>query len=80
MVATQQEKVLRILDFVRQQQADRFQRLFATIHVIAEEQVVGFRWKTAVFEQTQQIVVLSVYIPCKSTKLITLTPGYQISI
>lgn len=40
VVATKNEEVLRVLDLERQEQADRFQTLFATIHVVAKEQVV----------------------------------------
>lgn len=46
VIAPQQEEVLRILDFVRQQQADRLQRLFAAIDVITEEQVIALRRKS----------------------------------
>lgn len=60
VVAAQQEEVLRIFDFVRQQQADRLQRLFAAVDVVAQEQIVGLWRKAAVLEQTQQVVVLTV--------------------
>lgn len=64
MVAAQQEKVLRILDLVGEQQADGLQRLFATIDVVAQEQIVGLGRETAVLEQAQEIVVLSVNVAC----------------
>lgn len=35
VIAAQQKEILRILDFVRQQQAYRFQRLFTSIYVVA---------------------------------------------
>lgn len=60
MITTQQEKVFRILYLIRQQQADRFQRLLAPVHVVAQEQVIGFRWEAAVLEQPQQVRVLAV--------------------
>ena len=41
MVSTQQEKVLRILDFVGKQEADYFQWLLASVYVISQEQIVG---------------------------------------
>lgn len=52
VISTQEEKVLGILDLVRQQKTNGFQRLFSSIHVIAQKQVIGFGWKTAVLEQT----------------------------
>ena len=60
VIASQQEEVLRVLDLVCEQQADGFQRLLASVHVVAQEQVVAFRREAAIFEQTQQIVVLAV--------------------
>lgn len=60
MIAPQQEKVLRVFDFVSQQQTDRLQRLLAPVHVIAQEQIVGFGREAPVLEQAQQICVLAV--------------------
>lgn len=60
VIAAQQEEILGIFDFVRQQQAYGFQRLFAAVHVIAQEQVVGLGRVAAELEQPQQVVVLAV--------------------
>lgn len=60
VVAAQDEKVLRVLDLVCEEQADGLEGLLATIDVIAEEEVIGLWGETAVLEQAQQIVVLSV--------------------
>lgn len=62
VVAAQDEEVLRILDLVRQEQADGLQRLLATVDIVAEEQIVGLWWEAAVFEQTEQVVVLAVNV------------------
>jgi len=62
VIATQEKEILRIFDLVRQQQTYRFQRLLPSIDVVTEEQVVGLGWETAVFEQSQQIGVLAVYV------------------
>jgi len=62
VVAAENEEVLRVLDLVREEQADCLQRLLATVHVVAEEQVVRLGWETAVLEEAQQVVVLSVNI------------------
>ena len=53
VVPAQDEKVLGVLDLVREQQAYRLQTLLAAVDIISEEQVVGFWREAAVFEQTQ---------------------------
>lgn len=62
MVAAQDEEVFRVLDLVREQKANSLQGLLATINVVTEEQVVGFRGETAVLKKSQQVIVLPVYI------------------
>lgn len=64
MIAAQQEEVLWIFDFVRQQQANGLQRLFAAIDVVAQKQIVGLGREAAVLEQTQQVIVLTVDVAC----------------
>jgi len=53
VIAAQDEEVLRILDLVCQKQANRLKRLLASVHVVTKEEVIGFRWEAAVFEQTK---------------------------
>ena len=60
MISSEQKEVFRILDFVGEQEADGLEALLASIHVVAQEQVVGLRRETTVLEQPQQIRVL----PC----------------
>ena len=62
VVASQHEEVLGVLDFVCQEQADSLQGLLAAIHVVAEEEVVGFWWEAAILEQAQEVVVLAVNV------------------
>ena len=62
MVAPQYEEVLRVLDFVGEEETYRFERLLATVDVVTKEQVVGFWWETAVLEESEQIVVLAMDI------------------
>lgn len=62
VIAAQQEKVLRILDLVRQQQAYRLQGLLTSVDVVAQEQVVRLGREATVFEEPQQIGVLAVYV------------------
>lgn len=68
VVAAEDEKVLGVFDLVGEEEADGFERLLASVDVIAEEEVVGFGRETAVLEQAQQVVVLSVDVTCTSTK------------
>jgi hypothetical protein len=62
VVAAKDEEVLRVLDLVCQKQANGLQRLLSTVYVVSKEQVVGFRRKSAVLEQSEEIIVLAVYI------------------
>jgi hypothetical protein len=62
VVTTQNEEVLGVLDLVREEQADGLERLLTTVDVVTEEKVVGLWGETAVFEQTEEIVVLTVDI------------------
>ena len=41
VVASEQEKVFRVLDLVGKQQRDHLERLLAAVDVVAEEEVVG---------------------------------------
>lgn len=52
VVSSKDEEIFRVLDLVRQKQADCLQGLFASIHVVAEEKVVGLGGEAAVFEQS----------------------------
>ena len=53
VISSEDEEVFRVLDFVCKEKTDGFERLFAAIHVIAQEEVIGFWWETAIFEQPQ---------------------------
>ena len=67
MIATQNEKVLGILDLVRQQQANSLETLLPSVDVVAQEEVVTFRREATIFEQSEQVVILSVNITCCKT-------------
>lgn len=60
VVSTQYEEIFGVLDLVRQQQTDRLETLLATVHVVAQKDVIGLGREAAVFKETQQIIVLSV--------------------
>jgi hypothetical protein len=50
VIASQQEKVLGILDFEAEQQEYRLETLFASVDIVAEEEVVGCGGEAAHFE------------------------------
>lgn len=62
VVSTQNEEVLGVLDLVCKEEADGLERLLATVDVVTEEEVVGLRRETAIFEETQEVIVLAVDI------------------
>ena len=62
VISAENEEVLGILDFVRKEKADCFQRLLASVYIVAEKEIVGFWRKAAVFEQAQEVVILSMNI------------------
>lgn len=68
MVAPQQEEVLGVFDLVRQQQADGLQGLLPSVHVVAQEQVVGLWREAAILKEPQQVCVLSVDIAWRTER------------
>ncbi len=58
MVSSQQEEVFWIFDFVSEQKTDRLKTLPSSVYIISKEHIIGFWWKSTIFEQTQQIVIL----------------------
>lgn len=60
VVSAEDKEVFGVLDLVRKQQADSLQRLLATVDVVTQEQVVGLGRKAAIFEEAQQVVILTV--------------------
>ena len=59
VVPSQHEKILRVFDLVRKEEADALQTLGPTVDIVAQEKVVGLGWEAAILEQTQEVVVLS---------------------
>lgn len=62
VVTAENEEVFGVLDLVGKEQANSLKGLLSTVDVVTEEQVVGLRGETTVFEQTEEIVVLTVDI------------------
>ena len=60
MVAAEQEEVLRVLDLVRQQEADGLDGLAAAVDVVAEEEVVGVRGVADLVEVAEEVGELAV--------------------
>lgn len=75
VVTTENKEVFRIFNLVCKEQADGLERLFATVDVVSEEEVVGLRREATVFKKTQEIVVLTVNI---TTDLIKANPSVSI--
>jgi len=50
MVATKNEKVLRVFNLVSEEKTYRFKRLFAPIHIIAQEQIICLGREAAVLK------------------------------
>ncbi len=53
MVASEQEKVLRVLDFVSQKQAYALDRLFSSVNVVSQEEVVSIARESSILEQLE---------------------------
>lgn len=50
VVSSQDKEVLGVFDLVGQKQADRFQRLFSSVDIIAQKEIICFGRETAVFK------------------------------
>lgn len=58
VVSSQQEKVVRELDFVRKQKGYGFNALFSSVHVVPQKKIVGVRRKPTHLKQSQEIWIL----------------------
>ncbi len=62
MISAKDEEVLRVFDFVCKEETDRFEGLFSSIHIISQEKVVCFWRETAVLKESEEVVILPMYI------------------
>ena len=62
MVTSEQEEVLRVLDLVAQEKANRFDRLLAAVNIVTKEEIVSLRRESTILKDPQQIIVLSMHI------------------
>jgi len=64
VVAAKDEKVFRVLDLVCEEKTNRLERLFASIDIVTEKEVVCFWGKAAILEQAEEVVILPVDVAC----------------
>lgn len=62
MIPTEDEEVFWVLDLVREEQANGFKGLLASVDVVPKEEVVCFGWESSVFKQAEKIVILAMNI------------------
>jgi hypothetical protein len=73
VVPTKEEEVFFEFDLVGQQQHDCLNRLLASIHVIAKEQVVGLWREATIFEKSEQIGELTMHIALQTQNVSNLS-------
>jgi hypothetical protein len=64
VVAAEYEKVLGVLDLVREEKADSLERLLATVDVVAEEEIVRLGGEATIFKKSEEIIILAVDVTC----------------
>ncbi len=62
VVSPQQKEVLRVLDFVAEEEENSFETLFATVDIIAKEKIIGGGRKTTHFEEPYEVRVLAMNV------------------
>lgn len=58
MISTQKEEVLRVFNFVGQQQTDCLQWLLPPVHIVTQKEVITLWGEPPIFKKPQQIIVL----------------------
>lgn len=59
MITPQEKEILWIFDLVAQQEEDGFQTLLASIHIVAQEKIIGGRREATHFKQSDKVGILS---------------------
>ncbi len=62
MVASQHEKVLRVLNFIGEHETDGLDGLFAPVDVVPQEQIVGLPREASVLEELNKVGILTVNV------------------
>lgn len=62
MITPEQEEVLRVLDLISEHKRNTLNRLFSSINIIAEEQIILIARVATVFEELNQVRKLPVNV------------------
>lgn len=62
VIAPEQEEVLRVLDLISEHEGNTLNRLFSSINIIAEEQIILIARVATVFEELNQVGKLAVNV------------------
>lgn len=69
VISSEQEEILGIFHFIRKHETDSLQTVLASVNIVAQKQIICFWWKSTVFKQSQQVLVLSMNITLYSVKM-----------
>jgi hypothetical protein len=53
VVSSEKEEILRVLNLVAQQQGNSFDRLLATVNIIAQKEIISFGWEATILKNPQ---------------------------
>jgi len=62
VVASKNEEIFRVLDFVRHQQTDGFQRLLSPINIVTKENVIRLGRESTVLKETEKVIILAMNV------------------
>jgi hypothetical protein len=66
MVPSQEEKVERVFDLIREEQAYRFKGLFPSVDVVAKKKVICVRREATAFKNFEEVMKLTVDVTCSN--------------
>jgi len=75
VISSQGEKIVRVFCFVGKHQCDGLEALLAPIHIVTQKHVIARRWKLAVLEESEKVVVLAVHISTDLQRRLKLNEG-----
>lgn len=62
MVPSEDEEIVRVLDFEREHQAKDFNVLPASIDIVAQKKIIALGWEPPMLKKSQQVVKLTMDI------------------
>ena len=62
MIATQNEHLIRVFNFISEEEADGLDALPASVHIVSQEKIATFGREASILEQPKHIVVLTMDI------------------